>query len=255
MLEWISKNKIPSIFITIFIIVAILFGIIEGLSYLSAQKQQFIKEILPGAMKGYEEYGVLPSLALSQAILESNWGKSHIENNLFGIKATESWSGNVAYRNTKEFIDGEWIVIETGFRAYNSFADSVEDYARLLGRLSRYKEVLAADNYKQAAIAVWEAGYATDPKYPQKLTNIIEQYNLQQYDAKAKEKMQEKYKYFKDVPDGIWYSEIINRLYENNIINGIKENGELYAKPNESITRLEVFVLIDRVLSEMEYYK
>ena len=36
---------------------------------------QFIQEILEGALKSYKEDGVLPSLTLAQAILETGWGK------------------------------------------------------------------------------------------------------------------------------------------------------------------------------------
>ena len=68
------------------------------------------------------------------------------------------------------------------FRAYDSFNESIEDHAKLLGTASRYKKVVQAKDYIEACYEVWKAGYATDPNYPNKLINIIEQYELQQYD-------------------------------------------------------------------------
>lgn len=149
-------------------------------------KQDFINAIRQGAIDGYTKYKILPSLTMAQAILESGWGESHIQNNLFGIKAGTSWNGKVAIRQTKEFINGKWITVNAKFRAYNSFNESIEDHAKLLGRNKRYQKVTQAKDYKQACYEVWKAGYATDPNYPQKLIKIIEQNNLNQYDEQAK---------------------------------------------------------------------
>ena len=145
-------------------------------------KQQFIDAVAAGARRGHKKYGILPSLTIAQAILESGWGKSHIKNNLFGIKAGANWTGKIAVRETKEFINGQWITVQAKFRAYDSFNESIEDHAKLLGTTDRYKKVIQAEDYKEACYEVWKAGYATDPNYPNKLTNIIEQYELQQYD-------------------------------------------------------------------------
>jgi flagellar rod assembly protein/muramidase FlgJ len=145
-------------------------------------KQEFINAVVDGARKGYKKYGILPSLTIAQAILESGWGQSHIENNLFGIKAGSSWAGKIAIRETKEFVNGQWITVQAKFRAYDSFNESIEDHAKLLGTTDRYKKVIQAEDYIEACYEVWKAGYATDPNYSNKLINIIEQYELQQYD-------------------------------------------------------------------------
>lgn len=149
-------------------------------------KQQFINAIKQGAIEGYIKYKTLPSLTMAQAILESGWGKSHIQNNLFGIKAGSSWRGKVALRQTKEFINGKWITVDAKFRAYNSFNESIEDHARLLGTAKRYRKVTLAGDYRTACLEVWKAGYATDPGYPKKLITIIEQNKLYEYDRQAK---------------------------------------------------------------------
>ena len=64
-------------------------------------KNKFIERVAKVAIEGYGEYGILPSLTIAQAILESDWGNKHIENNIFGIKAGSSWKGKVAIRKTK----------------------------------------------------------------------------------------------------------------------------------------------------------
>ena len=146
-------------------------------------KQEFINLIKKGAIEGYKKYKILPSLIMSQAILESGWGKSHIEHNLFGIKATPSWDGKVAIRPTKEYVKGKWIVVNAKFRTYDSFAESLEDHAKLLGTLARYKNLIGEQDYKIACKKVWQDGYATDPNYPNKLIQIIEQNKLYEFDG------------------------------------------------------------------------
>lgn len=156
----------------------------------SMSKQEFINLIKPGAIDGYIKYGILPSLIIAQAILESNWGKSHISYNLFGIKAGTGWQGKIAIKKTKEFVNGVWITVEAKFRAYDSFSESIIDHAKLLGTSSRYKKVTQAADYITACYEVWKAGYATDPNYPKKLIAIIEQGKLYEYD-KQKDNLQD----------------------------------------------------------------
>ncbi len=249
MFNWIREHKVPALFISLLLIVALVYGVTRGVGYLSAQRQAFIDEIAPGAIDGYREYGILPSLTIAQAILESNWGKSHIENNLFGMKAGQGWKGKVVYRKTKEYTGGKWITVTAAFRAYDSFADSVKDHSRLLASLSRYRAVLTAADYKEAAMRVWQGGYATDPNYPAKLVKIIEAYGLDKYDQQAKEALKPKYKYFADVPDGAWFADAINRLHEQGIVLGRSDG---LCHPHEPITRAEAMALIDRVINQKE---
>jgi flagellum-specific peptidoglycan hydrolase FlgJ len=75
-------------------------------------KGSFIQMIFEIAAEGYADFGILPSLAISQGILESDWGKKHIENNIYGIKAGKSWTGKVALRNTREW-DGRKVCSKT----------------------------------------------------------------------------------------------------------------------------------------------
>lgn len=149
--------------------------------------QNFIDKILPGVKKGYSDYNILPSLTIAQAILESNSGKSQLAikgNNLFGIKADSRWTGKKINFPTKEFIKGKEITVNAYFRAYGSFSDSVEDHTKFL-LTKRYEKVKTSKDYKEACTEIWKAGYATDPKYPGKLINIIEKYKLYKYDEEG----------------------------------------------------------------------
>ncbi len=154
---------------------------------LDGYRLQFVESVIQGAIDSYKKYGVLPSLTLAQAILESGWGQSGLSanyNNLFGIKAGSSWTGRVANLKTSEQnSDGSYYQITAGFRAYDSPADSIEDHAKLLTN-DRYKRVLAANNYREACVAVRECGYATSLNYSNSLISLIEKYGLDQWDKK-----------------------------------------------------------------------
>lgn len=151
-------------------------------------KEAFIQKILPYAQANQENYGVLPSIIIGQAILESNWGVSQLAseyNNLFGIKAY----GNPEKitLDTQEYVDGQWIVIQGDFRVYESWEESITDHTKLfLNGVDwdphKYAGVLTATNYKEAAQALQAAGYATDPGYANKIIHVIETYQLNQYD-------------------------------------------------------------------------
>ncbi|EOH89998.1 glycoside hydrolase family 73 protein [Enterococcus villorum] len=150
--------------------------------------QQFIDQLAPYAKELQNGYGVLPSIILGQAILESNWGKSTLAskyNNLFGIKAF----GDQKKVNleTKEFVNEEWITIQGDFRVYDSWEQSMDSHTQLFvngvdWNPALYEKVLTATNYREAAQALQEAGYATDPSYSEKIIQVIETYHLDQYD-------------------------------------------------------------------------
>ena len=137
--------------------------------------QQFIDLLAPHAKELQNGYGILPSIILGQAILESNWGKSTLASeyhNLFGIKA---------------YVNEEWITIQGDFRVYDSWEQSMDDHTQLFvngvdWNPALYEKVITATNYREAAQALQDAGYATDPTYAQKIIQVIETYHLDQYD-------------------------------------------------------------------------
>lgn len=146
-------------------------------------KNEFINSIKQGALKGQKDYGILSSLTIAQAILESGWGSSELSqkaNNLFGIKAFSSWNGKRITMSTTEWYNGQKTVVNADFRVYDSFNESIEDHNKLLTN-QRYDEVRVCKDYKTACKSIYECGYATDPGYAEKLIKIIEQnklYNL-----------------------------------------------------------------------------
>ncbi|NHZ80708.1 flagellar assembly peptidoglycan hydrolase FlgJ [Massilia sp. CCM 8695] len=126
--------------------------------------------------------GIPAKFMLGQAALESGWGKREIRNadggtshNLFGIKAGPGWTGKVATAVTTEYVNGKPQTRVEKFRAYDSYADSFKDYAKLITNNPRYEKVLAnAQDAAGFAHGLQKAGYATDPLYAAKLTKIIQ---------------------------------------------------------------------------------
>lgn len=148
-------------------------------------KKEFINSIKEGALKGQQEYSILPSLTIAQAILESGWGSSSLAvkaKNLFGVKAFSNWKGEKITLPTTEWYNGQIVVVQADFRVYNSFNASIEDHNKLLSN-SRYKAVRLSRDYKTACLEIYNCGYATDSRYPEKLISIIEGNRLYEYDA------------------------------------------------------------------------
>lgn len=156
---------------------------------LTTEQKAFIKRIGELAAADMQKSGVLASLTIAQAILESGWGKSGLTvkgNALFGIKAGKTWTGKVYSAKTQECFDGvSYTTITALFRAYDSWEDSVADHSAFLTGLSRYKAVVGEKDYKTACKAIKAAGYATAPDYAEQLIKIIECYALTEYDKAA----------------------------------------------------------------------
>lgn len=113
--------------------------------------QEFLNLVVPviKAENKKRGYPLFTSVVISQAILETGWGKSNImmkANALFGIKATKSWGGKVYNSKTKECYDGvTYVTINDCFRAYNSIEESVSDYFDLITKLERYRRACIAE--------------------------------------------------------------------------------------------------------------
>ena len=118
---------------------------------------------------------------VAQAAHESGWGKREILNadgssshNLFGIKAGPGWKGATAEITTTEYINGEPRKVVAKFRAYASYAESFNDYAKMMKDSPRYGQVVAnASTPRGFSEGLQKAGYATDPAYADKLTRVI----------------------------------------------------------------------------------
>lgn len=203
-----------------------------------SDNQKFIQSIA-NSLKG-QNLNVLASVTIAQAILESNWGKSTLAvkaNNLFGIKASKDWSGQVFNIETKEQkADGTVYTIKANFRKYNSWLDSIKDHDRFFisteWRKQNYKRVLEAKNYKEQAKALQDCGYATDKKYAEKLISLIEKHNLNRFDKGVANMV-------KDNQPSEWAKEAIEWGKKKGITDG--------DRPKDNCTREEVIVMIKRL--------
>ena len=162
----------------------------DDISEIDQNQRHFLSAIKQGAMDGAKE-GILPSITAAQAILESGWGSSELakvpNNNLFGIKDSEDWHGEIVTVPTQEYLNGDYITVNAAFRKYASWNDSVVDHAKFFTstewRKDNYRKVVNETDYRIAAQELKNAGYATDPNYPGKLIRLIEAYKLYEWDA------------------------------------------------------------------------
>ncbi len=146
--------------------------------------EDFIASLYPFAKEVESKTGIDARLMLAQSALETGWGKHPILKkdgtpsfNLFGIKANNAWQGDQAEITTTEFRGGLAMKEQASFRAYDSYEDSFDDYAQFLRTNERYQGALAlSDKPKEFAKELQDAGYATDPKYAEKISNIVDRY-------------------------------------------------------------------------------
>ena len=140
--------------------------------------QAYINNYRQIAQEEMAQYGIPASITLAQGILESGAGRGELTkkaNNHFGIKC-HGWKGDKVYHDDDE--------AQECFRKYNDPKYSFRDHSLFLTQRSRYQNLfkLRKDDYKGWAKGLKKAGYATDPKYPDKLISIIERYDLDEYD-------------------------------------------------------------------------
>lgn len=129
-------------------------------------------------------YGIPASITLAQGIIESGSGNSSLAkyaNNHFGVKCTSEWKGKGYYKDDDQRNDC--------FRVYKDARESYKDHSEFLKR-KRYSFLFELDknDYKNWAYGLKQAGYATNPKYPDLLINLINKYKLYQYDVSESEK-------------------------------------------------------------------
>lgn len=156
--------------------------------------QDFVEKLWPLAEQYAAELGVEPRVLLSQAALETGWGQhvTRYENgmpthNLFNIKADSRWDGPRAVVPTLEYEDGQPVREMAAFRAYPDFESSFRDYVDFLKGSGRYRAAL--DNASDGQAFVQElhrAGYATDPGYSRKISDIMARDVFEQVAMKLK---------------------------------------------------------------------
>ena len=151
--------------------------------------EEFTQHILPHAKKAAKELGVSPLVLVSQAALETGWGKAVTRNpdgsssfNLFNIKAGKNWDGDTVIKSTLEYDNGLAKHEKASFRAYSSYADSFDDYVDFLRTNSRYGDALRNQGDNELFIkGIHKAGYATDPNYSDKILNIFNRDSMQEH--------------------------------------------------------------------------
>ena len=146
----------------------------------ASQTQSFVNTVWPHAQSVSQSTGIPAQFMVAQAALETGWGKNEIKRsdgspsfNVMGIKAGGSWSGPVAETVTTEYVNGVAQKTTEKFRAYSSYAEGFQDYAKLLMNNPRYAAVLEKQDAAGFARGLQQAGYATDPMYADKLMRII----------------------------------------------------------------------------------
>jgi len=145
--------------------------------------EEFIRGIWQYAVDAAEQLGLDPVVLVAQSALETGWGKQVIPTadgrssfNLFGVKADSDWSGESAAVNSLEFHDGVAVKEKAAFRVYNSLEGSFSDYVEFLQSNPRYQQALEnVDNSQQFLLELQNAGYATDPRYAEKIMGIVGQ--------------------------------------------------------------------------------
>ena len=146
-----------------------------------ANPQAFVDAMWPHAVEAARTLGLAPEVLVAQSALETGWGRHVMEHadgrssfNLFGIKADVSWPGDIVRKPTLEFDDGIIKRIRANFRAYDGFASSFRDYVSFIQGQPRYATALTQVQSPRAYVeALQEAGYATDPRYAQKVLSLL----------------------------------------------------------------------------------
>lgn len=148
---------------------------------------EFIAALRDGAIASAKASGVPASVTIAQAALESGWGTSGLcasACNLFGVKADPSWKGPTCEMLTTEYVDGKPVKVMAKWRKYPDFAASIADRSAFLRANKRYRLAFSGSRTgEDFARAIAVAGYATDPRYADKVIALIRQYKLDQLDA------------------------------------------------------------------------
>jgi len=151
-----------------------------GLAGIVDSVRRFADEVRPHAEAAAKALGVSADWLVAHAGLETGWGRHQPRAadgapsfNLFGIKAGTRWTGASVVASTREVVDGVARPVAAAFRAYASYADAFDDYAKLLSGPRYAGAVSNSANPRTFSHGLQHAGYATDPDYARKLERAI----------------------------------------------------------------------------------
>lgn len=194
------------------------FGQAQNQSYL-----HYIDQYKYMAVDQMLKYRIPASITLAQGLLESGAGKSRLAreaNNHFGIKCGGSWNGPYVLANDD--------APNERFRKYKSAKHSYEDHSLFLSQQPRYRMLfkLSMKDYKGWARGLKRCGYATNPRYAHSLIDIIERYDLTQYD---------KYSSLKGLKDGHYTDgQLVTVIQNNHTVYRNNDNYYVIAKSGDS---------------------
>jgi len=151
--------------------------------------EEFVNKLRPYAEKAAKKLGVDANVLIAQAALETGWGKSVIKAkdgnnsyNLFNIKADKSWLGKQTEVETLEVRNGVAKKEIAGFRSYDSYQQSFDDYVHFIKTNPRYKTAIKmAEKAERYMHELQQAGYATDPNYAEKVMKIYNSKTINQH--------------------------------------------------------------------------
>lgn len=183
-------NVVIQVKLRLFTLIAMQLSIAFGqISASSPKALNYINQYSEIAVAEMRRTGIPASIKLAQGLLESQCGESDLAklaNNHFGIKCSNSWMGEMYFKEDDEF-DQDGNLVSSCFRVFSSAEESYIAHSDFLmdpKKKFRYGSLfkLSTTDYKSWAYSLKEAGYATDPNYPEKLINIIEKNALYKYD-------------------------------------------------------------------------
>jgi len=147
---------------------------------------EFVARVYPHAKRAAAKIGVAPELLIAQSALETGWGKYLLSDdtgrssmNFFNIKAGSGWDGDAVSKTVVEYANGHLEKEHSNFRKYKDVAASFDDYANFVTNNPRYKNAVeVASNSEQYIAELTKSGYATDPKYTEKVLDIKSRLNV-----------------------------------------------------------------------------
>jgi flagellum-specific peptidoglycan hydrolase FlgJ len=197
-------------------------------AYKSFTSLEYIERFKTIAIQEMNQYGIPASITLAQGLFESGSGNSElakVANNHFGIKCGSTWTGESYYKDDDNVNDC--------FRVYNNPEESFRDHSEFLKK-KNYARLFELDknDFKGWAYGLKAAGYATNPKYPQLLLNIIEKYSLDQYDRPEGEvqKIKREDRVLAEINNNIGNPQVdsISKISPDNKIYTVKQGDTLY---------------------------
>jgi flagellum-specific peptidoglycan hydrolase FlgJ len=196
---------------------------------------QYIDQFAPIAQQEMKSYGIPASITLAQGLLESGmgYGRLAIEgNNHFGIKCHKEWNGKRIYHDDDK--KGEC------FRVYKNPAISYRDHSLFLRERNRYEFLFdfKTDDYKSWAKGLKKAGYATDPKYPDKLISLIERFDLTRFDNKKSKNRDTKY---------------LKKISKKNKIHTVVKGDTLYSVSKKYNVPLDEIIQLNKIKDQTIY--